>query len=170
MKRIHGTFFAALALWLAWPALAQEPVARPASAAAPTGRVEDLAWLAGHWRGEGLGGQCEEFWTEPLAGQMHGLFRLVKDGKLVFTEHLALLVEPAGGVVMKVKHFSPEFVGWEEKDGAVRFVLEEAKPDEARFKGLSIRRDGDRLEFLLRMRYPDGVKEEPIRMTRVRQP
>lgn len=90
-------------------------------------------------------------------------------GKLVFTEHLALLVEPAGEVVMKVKHFTPEFVGWEEKDGAVRFVLEEAKPDEARFKGLNIRRDGERLDFLLRLRHADGVREEPITMTRVRQ-
>lgn len=59
----------------------------------------------------------------------------VDDARPRLTEHLALLVEPAG-----------------------------------RFKGLSIRRDGDRLDFLLRLRYADGVREEPITMTRVRQP
>lgn len=168
MKR--ATTRAALALLLTLPALAQDPAASPTSASAPTARVEDLAWLAGHWRGEGLGGQCEEFWTEPLAGQMHGVFRLVKGSKLVFTEHLAIVVESSGELVMKVKHFTPEFVGWEEKDGAVRFVFEEARPDFARSKALTIRRDGDHLDFALRLRRGEEVREEPIRMTRVRQP
>jgi hypothetical protein len=31
-------------------------------------------------------------------------------------------------------------------------------------------RAGDRLDFLLRLRYADGVREEPITTTRVRQP
>ncbi len=165
---------AALALLLlAAPALAQAPApatAAPAATPAASARVEDMAWLAGHWRGEGLGGQVEEFWTEPQAGQMIGLFRLVKDGKLVFSEHMALVVEPSGALVMKVKHFTPEFVGWEDKEGAVRFVFEEVTPGFARSKALTIRRDGDRLDFALRLRRGEEVREEPIRMTRVRQP
>ena len=53
----------------------QGPIERPASDV----DVEDFAWLAGYWRGEGLGGVCEEIWSEPLAGSMIGLFRLVRN-------------------------------------------------------------------------------------------
>ncbi len=177
MTRPTPAALAALALlalvFLTGPALAQDPAAATPQApapAAPSARVEDMAWLAGHWRGEGLGGQVEEFWTEPQAGQMIGLFRLVKDGKLVFSEHMALGVDASGALVMKVKHFSPEFVGWEDKEGAVRFVFEEVKPGFARSKALTIQRDGDRLDFALRLRRGEEVREEPLRMSRVRQP
>jgi hypothetical protein len=53
-------------------------------AARPASTIADVAWLAGSWEGEGLGGTVDEVWSEPGGGAMVGYFRLVKDGKAVF--------------------------------------------------------------------------------------
>ena len=119
-------------------------------------KIEDFGWLAGYWRGEGLGGVCEEIWSEPLAGSMIGLFRLVRDGEPVFTEHMRLGPD-ADGFALKVKHFTPAFVAWEDKEEAVRFALEEVRPGEAVFKGLRIRRTEEgNLEVTLRLKKKGG--------------
>ena len=101
-----------------------------------------------------------------MAGTMVGSFRLMKDGQVAFYE-LMVLTREAEGIVLKVKHFTPEFVGWEEKEDAVDFVLEDVEPHHARFKGLTMDRDGDGLEIKIRMRHNDGsVSWEPIQLRR----
>lgn len=138
----------ALVTLTAAPAVrAQEPDAGPT--------IEDFAFMAGHWRGEGLGGTCEEVWSEPLAGTMVGSFRLIKDGEIEFYE-LMVLGPDADGWALKVKHFSKEFTSWEEKDEAVRFALEDVEGWRADFKGLKVVRAGDRLVVSVRFRSPDG--------------
>lgn len=137
-----------------------------AGAGSPKTTIDDFDWLAGHWRGEGLGGVCEEVWSRPLAGTMMGTFRLVQDGEVVFYE-LMVIGEDDHGMALKVKHFSKDFVAWEDKEGAVRFAAESVKPGEARFSGLTIKRDGDGLDLSLRMRSSDGsVRWEPFAMRR----
>ena len=131
-----------------------------------THSVAELSWLAGHWRGEGLGGQCEEIWSAPQAGTMMGTFRLMKDGEVQFYEFMVLTRE-AEGIVMKIKHFTPNLVGWEEKDDAVRFALEDLAPNRARFEGLTAVRTGDELEIKVLIHSDDGsVREEPFRFQR----
>ena len=128
--------------------------------------IEDFAWLAGHWRGEGLGGLCEEIWSRPLAGTMMGSFRLVVDDEVVFYE-IMVLGPDEEGMALKVKHFSKEFVAWEDKDGAVRFGLESVKPNEASFSGLTMKRDGNKLDLRISMRSADGsTRWEPIAFRR----
>lgn len=129
--------------------------------------VEDFSWLAGHWLGEGLGGTVEEVWAPPLGGQMLGMFRLIREGKPVF-EELMLITTQEGVVTLKVKHFTPEFVGWESKEEAVDFKLERLRNREAFFKGLVIRRpQDDSLEITVTIRHKDGsVRDEPFRFTR----
>ncbi len=138
-----------LLLALAGGATATTEAAKP--------RVEDLAWLAGHWRGEGFGGQVEEIWSQPLGGTMVGTFRLVQDGKVNFYE-IVVLEADADGLVMKVKHFHGDFTAWEEKADSVDFRLESVEQNSAIFKGLTLKRDGDALEIKLRMKYKDGSK------------
>lgn len=124
--------------------------------------VSELSWLSGYWRGEGLGGQCEEIWSAPMGGTMMGTFRLVKDGAVEFYEMMILTREKAG-LVMKLKHFTPELVGWEEKADTVTFELERLEPGKAFFEGLTIERDGDRLEVRVRIKYKGGeVRDEPF--------
>ena len=48
-----------------WTANTQRLAAGEAGAAA---KITDLAWLAGTWRGAGLGGMNEEHWSAPAGG------------------------------------------------------------------------------------------------------
>ncbi len=129
-------------------------------------KIEDFAWLAGEWRGEGFGGTCEEIWSHPLAGTMVGTFRLVKDDAVVFYE-IMVLGPDKEGFALKVKHFSQEFVAWEDKETAVRFPFQSVKNGDARFSGLTLARQKNQLEIKVRMRESDGSTHwEPIQLKR----
>lgn len=127
-----------------------EPGAKPLQAA-----VTDLAWLEGAWVGAGLGGETEEAYSAPLAGTIVGYFRFVKNGKPVFYE-IVTLVERNGGVLMRLKHFDPDLVGWEAKDAAQEFPLIALEGRTAYFDGMTMQRDGDRLLSAVRIRMKDG--------------
>lgn len=105
-----------LTLVLAPPAAAQE--------AAPAPGLDDLAWLAGTWEGTLGEDPLIETWFPPAGGRMAGLFRWVK-GDEVYLYELVSLEETADGVVLQVKHFGPDLVGWEAKDESVVFDLVE---------------------------------------------
>lgn len=97
---------------LAHPVFAQETLTertfrlKPATASPPA-TLADMAWLAGHWTGEALGGQSEEIWSEPAAGSMMGMYRLIRDWKPVFYE-LLTIVEEHGSLKLRLKHFNPD--------------------------------------------------------------
>ena len=136
----------------------------------PAARVADLAWLAGQWTGEGLGGRIDETWSTPDGGAMVGYFRLVKDGKPVFYEILTLL-EVEGSVEMRLKHVNPDMTGWEEKNGFVTFKLVKHDATGAYFSGLTFRRvNPDVMEgyLALRNRADGTVREEKFVYRRVK--
>lgn len=99
-------------------------------------KMADVAWLEGYWTGEGLGGTCEEMWSPPLGGAMLGTFRLMKDGKLEFSEFF-MLVEVEDSLVLKLKHFDAELKGWEEKDRSIEFQFIKSSGTTAWFNGLT---------------------------------
>lgn len=133
----------------------------------PPQSIDDYAWLAGTWRGEGLGGHCEESWSPPMAGEMVGTFRLTRQGKTVFFEMLVLHQDEAG-FAMKVKHFSPDFAAWEERDESIRFAAEGVASQRADFDGLRVARVGDRLRAEVRMGDGAGeVRWEPFDLLRL---
>lgn len=76
--------------------------------------ISDFSILEGDWSGTGLGGQVDELWMPARADKMHGVFRMEENGELIFTEFMTMMKDSIS-YVMKVKHFSPEFEGWEEK-------------------------------------------------------
>ncbi len=128
--------------------------------------IDDFAWLAGHWRGEGLGGVCEEVWSQPLAGTMMGSFRLVVNGEIQFYE-LMVLGEDAEGMALKVKHFDKDFIAWEDKEDAIRFRFESVEPNDAKFSGLTMNRDGDKLDLRIRLSSAGGMSSwRPISFKR----
>jgi hypothetical protein len=159
---------AVLALGLA----AQDPfhARRLGDRPSPPATLADMAWLEGHWVGEGLGGVSEEIWSPARGGTMMGMYRLLKDGKPVFYEFL-MLVEENGTLAMKLKHFNPDFSGWEEKTGFVTFKLVAVEPRAVHFSGLSFHREGDdELRIYLRLRDKDGkTREELFKMRRDRR-
>lgn len=138
----------------------------------PAARIADVAWLAGYWRGEGLGGPCEEIWSLPAGDRMQGIFTLSREGALVFSEAMTL-VEEEGSLVLKVKHFTPEFVGWEAKEDFVSFPLVKlGEPDPgdrvAYFRGLTFRRkSADELLIYIVLTSQGEKTEHELKLTRV---
>lgn len=133
---------------------------------ARTVTIDDAAWLAGRWVGEGFGGQMEESWSPPIGGQMIGHFRYWRDGEPQFYEIMMLDVAD-GGVRMRVKHFNPDFSGWEERGEWVTFEPVSAAPNTLIFDGLEIRREApDRIVMTIRIRRGETVTDEILRFQR----
>lgn len=133
---------AVLLILLAAPAAAQNLRAAAPGAAPPAATIEDVAWLAGHWVGEGLGGVSIETISPPVARQMAGHFQQIKDGKVQFYE-IYQIVEHEGSLLLRLKHFNADLTGWEEKDATVDFPLVALEKDAAYFDGLTFRRRGE---------------------------
>lgn len=159
LRLLKTAMIAAALLSGACAAQAQTQVADPIS-------IEDAAWLTGRWVGEGFGGQMEESWAPPVGGQMVGHFRYWRDGEPQFYEFMMMDVVD-GGVRMRVKHFNPDMIGWEEKAEWVTFEPVSAGPDALTFNGLEIRREGDdRIVMRLRLRHGETITEEILRFQR----
>lgn len=77
--------------------------------------VASLEWLAGCWVGQLGPVTVEEQWNRPVGGQMMGLARTVKQGRVVFSEFMRIEREGDGAV------FTPR-VGTKEKPVAFRSV------------------------------------------------
>ena len=138
------------ALLIAGPALAKD---------AP--EIADLAFLEGCWQGTAFGGDATECWVSGPGAHMTGMFQLAQDGKTVFTE-LMHLADFADGPALRVKHFTPDLIGWEEKDDFVSFALKETGPEMARFDGLiiTLTADGDLIFDLTLESSQDGQRHE----------
>ena len=77
----------------------------------------------------------------------------------MFYEFL-LLREKEGSLELRLKHFNPDIVGWEEKDVFVTFKLVAIEPQAAYFSGLTYRLEGDALKIYLAMRGDGGELKE----------
>ena len=129
-----------------WTANTRRLAAGEAGAAA---KIADLAWLAGTWRGAGLGGMNEEHWSAPAGGTMMGMYRLLKDGRVVFYE-LLTLGESGGSLLLTLRHFHPDLRGWEERDETVRMPFIKVEAGRYYFEGLTLepRPDGSLTIYL----------------------
>lgn len=134
----------------------------------PPATIADMAWLAGHWKGEAFGGVSEEIWSPPANGSMMGMYRLVSKGGPVFYE-LMTLVEEHGSLVLRLKHFHASLKGWEEKDKTVDFAFVMKSNGMIHFEGMAFRPDGkDAVTIYVVMRHKDGsMNEEAFRHRRV---
>ncbi|MBA3976332.1 MAG: hypothetical protein C0504_19155 [Candidatus Solibacter sp.] len=107
-------------------------------------QLQDLAFLAGHWKGPGGPTAFEEVWTRPSGDAMIGMFRIVSNGKTRMTEFMAFEQRETGPVLV-MRHFGPGLVAREEKDAPLVWSLEKLKPNHAVFW---IEQAGTRLDFL----------------------
>ena len=140
------------------------------SATPAAAEIADLQWLQGYWVGNGLGGECEENWGAPFGDRMHGYFSLRKEGSPVFSEAL-MLVEENESVVMRVKHFSPKFEGWEEKEEYLTFGLVKIEQNAAYFNGLTfIRNAAGNLAIYLVLSENGETSEHTFNMTPYQSP
>ncbi len=78
-------------------------------------KLQDLSFMSGTWYQHHEWGDMEEFWGKPMGDCMICSYRCVKDGKVLFYEFI--VIEQSDSVpVMKLRHFKPGNIGWEEKN------------------------------------------------------
>ena len=133
----------------------------------PAATLDDAAFLVGRWEGTAFGERMEESWSAPTGGSMVGTFKLFDGDKPAMYEIMLLTVED-GTLSLKVKHFNPGFIAWEDKEDYVNFRLVAKSDGELHFGGLSFyRRSEDRLDGYIVMRNGDDVSEQHMTYTRV---
>jgi len=76
--------------------LAADP--RPPGQATAVAAINQLAWLAGHWRMEKGGRVVDEQWMAPAAGVMLGMSRTIARGKVVEHEFIQIREGPGGAL------------------------------------------------------------------------
>lgn len=118
--------------------------------------LEDLNFLTGFWVGDGFGGVSEEMWSPLSGGRITGTYKHIMDDKTTFMEYLDIsMVNDT--IKLRLKHFSSDFVGWEEKEDNVSFALLSTSPNKAVFKGLTYELiSEDRLKITLAMKDKEG--------------
>jgi hypothetical protein len=128
----------------------------------PTATLDDVSWLVGSWTGDAFGSSFEEVWNPSSAGSMVGMWKLMKDGEVVFYE-LMLIVEDEGSLSLKVKHFTDDFIAWEDKEDYVRFRLVAFDENAVHFSGLSFHRiNEDEIHGFIAMHSNGEVREEKL--------
>ena len=100
----------------------------------PKAEIEAISWITGNWVGEAFGGLSEEFWSEPMAGAMMGMYRSVTRGKIGFYE-LLTITEEKESLILRLKHFHPDLKGWEDKGVTVDFPLVKVEKNAVYFEG-----------------------------------
>lgn len=122
-------------------------------------KLENIAWLAGNWKGEALGGQVEENWSEPSGGSMMATFKLIKDNQVVFYE-IEIIREVENTLVLQLKHFNNDLKGWEAKDDTIDFPLKQITPNKIIFEGMTFEKKSDtELIVSVVIGQKDGTKE-----------
>ncbi len=137
MKNLMYTIFLASCI-----ASAQNTLTFNESTTSPPASLDQMAWLAGHWKGEAFGGQVEEFWGPPSGNSMMFVFRMVKDGKVGFYE-IGHIRQTGETLILQLKHFHADLSGWEEKDETVDFKLVKIQEDKAYFDNFTIEKVND---------------------------
>ncbi len=104
-------------------------------------KLENISWISGNWTAEAFGGIAEENWSEPNGDSMMASFRVIRDGKVMFYE-IEIIRQLEDSLVLQLKHFNNDLVGWEEKAETVDFPLIAVYPDKVVFDGMSFEKTG----------------------------
>lgn len=131
-----------LVIFNSHPLWGQHTLSLAPESSSPKATIEQFSFIAGSWEGTGLGGQTSEIWSVPSAGTMMGSFKMSQDGEIVFYE-FCLLREVNETVLLQIKHFSKDFIGWEEKEQAIDFPLVKVIENKAFFDGLTFEKIND---------------------------
>jgi len=110
--------------------------AQPAAPVSPDYKLADLSFMAGSWKTSSDWGEMDEVWSAPLGNCMMCSYRCVKNGKAVFYEFVLIEQNESDPVpVMKLRHFNPGSIGWEDKTNPYLYPLVELTGKKATFQG-----------------------------------
>ena len=122
-------------------------------------KLENIAWIAGNWKGKAFGGQTEEYWSEPSGGSMMATFKLIQNGEVSFYE-IEIIREIENTLILQLKHFNHDLKGWETKDETVDFHLKEITQNKVIFEGMTFERvSNNKMNVYVDMHNNDGSKE-----------
>jgi hypothetical protein len=133
--------------------------------------LQSLAFLSGKWIGEKPGEIQEETWSSVRGDSMIGSFRIVSNGKPVFYEFWVVEME-SKRPILKLKHFNPDFAGWEEKNASTRMPLVSASENDAVFAepdgsvSLHYHRTADALTCVVHHRKNGETSDEIFKMSK----
>jgi len=82
--------------------------------------LQDLTFVTGTWRADWNGGAGEEHWSDISGDSLLGTFRFVKDARRASRAYADRT--DTGWPGLRLRHFSPGLVGWEDKHGSITFV------------------------------------------------
>ena len=91
-------------------------------------QLSSLKWVIGQWSKIGNDETLEEHWYTILGDSMAGWFRWLK-GESIFLYEFMLFQQIESKVVLKIKHFGKDLVGWEEKDKWTEYIAWESTPN-----------------------------------------
>ncbi|WP_159467780.1 DUF6265 family protein [Dyadobacter sp. 3J3] len=95
--------------------------------------INDLAFMSGTWVMKHEWGDMEEFWGPPMGNSLISSYRCVKDGKVVFYEFV--VIEQIDDIpIMKLRHFNPGSIGWEDKNSPLEYPLVSISKNKAVFE------------------------------------
>ena len=126
----------------------------------PKANLTSIEWLAGHWQGEAFGGIAEEIWSPPMGGVMLFSFRLVAEGTISFYE-FGHILETDGTLILQLKHFDGDLMGWEEKDETIDFKLVKVEENRLFFDDFTIEYVSDKeINMYVLIEEDDGTTNE----------
>lgn len=117
-----------------------------------------FSWIHGCWEGSGLGGQITECWLPSGENRFTGVFQLMSEGELQFTEIFMLDVFD-GNLGLRVKHFDVSFTQWKsDKQTGATFPLASSGENHVQFEGLRYELIDNNCHITLDMQSGDEVK------------
>jgi hypothetical protein len=125
----------------------------------PAASIEDLKWMSGYWQGEIWGGQFEEIWSHPIAGSMMASFKFTENNQVKFYE-LMTITEHQGSLLLQLKHFGQDLIGWEEKDQSMDFKLVRLTNNAVYFEGYTYKLISQNEMHVFVVIDNDGEKQE----------
>jgi hypothetical protein len=97
--------------------------------------VSQLDFLTGNWKFSNEWGDMDEVWSKPSGNCIMCSYRCVKNGKIVFYEFVVIEQTSKDSVpVMKLRHFSPGSIGWEDKNNPYLYPLATLTKNKAVFE------------------------------------
>ncbi len=105
-------------------------------------KLENIAWIAGNWKGKAFGGIVEENWSEPSGDSMMASFKLINDGKTSFYE-IEIIREVENTLILQLKHFNGNLHAWETKEETVDFPLKYITKNKVVFEGMTFEKISD---------------------------
>lgn len=114
-------------------------------------KISDLGFIAGNWAMKHEWGDMDENWSTPMGDNMMGSYRCVNNGKIVFYEFM--VIEQTDSVpVMRLRHFGPGSIGWEDKDTPNVYPLVKLGAEQAVFE-----RPDKKLRLIFRRKGPEQL-------------